>query len=1618
MKTKIPFWMLAAFAAFSTFGETTPMASQPWVRMVMSNETANMKQWVMDYVGSGELFQPSKITVKNDAGEDEVVTMNFIDGKNRALRIDESNVDGMATGTVFALVSENTYANATNSACTFFSGASEQWGYELSDGRREIVTNGVTVTTNTVYATTNEHYIIRFTADIGGAEYRSVTYQNGVHEFFTETDSDKYIRMVACKITDAEKSRILSPPNANARRRGFSWLELIFPSAYAIVHEYLEYTSASGESGMTPWYEETKDGTHWKRTTYFKGQYLTDENDAGVFGVGNIQWGDNTFAIEHTAFEIEAGVDVVSVLKSVDELIADKENQINEIKSEIAKAFADRGEQRLYTNLSRALTPDGKNALNESISVVFDDLKKYIDSHKFRETVAKLPSMNDDGSESNPYFYTEVQEWEEDEDEPEPPDEPKVFIPPSHKHKTPRGHTCGQYKCPECGVYFNPNGYPGISGVWPLEHNYQWRGEGKGCKWCMNLVNGQYCHVHLPDTSTHTDWHGTSRYRYDPKDGADIYPSPFYYQEGSNGKVVSFIEQCYGGAITKPHMDGASKLTPTNLWFRDDRDPNNYCRHVRYCSGRKYPNLAGNKEICGFGLPYAPYGQDSAEWNLLMMKSGVWTSDYQTGDFDTNDGRGGDEQFGHYFRGLSYLGQEDVWSNKSEQVCAKKVVCAHDRKNPDEHGVYQNCGCGKVKWVNDTHESTNVVTAYIISDTSGNPKTQHGVTRTCLHKGCGYTYQYERPHAYNDPNGFVTNYLNSDVGHVRMRKCDKSVDVETLGWNIVTVKPCGYLDVMATNRHDWSHLNAKPFFINSDEHGYTNWCATCGYVSNGIERVAHSDLEYGSWVQVDNFYHAHSIRCKTCDHVIAHHGDTTEHDGLSYAIEKDVFQSYPQQTNFVFQTHSSGRYDPDTGEWTPPRFGWIDITGGHIGENPCYTCGGHYQDLTWRACKYESIGSFKHFNQSENVLTCDNCHNEIKTPRLQGLRYLNSTYHADYCCRDIGGVATRCTPYLDAEEHYHYEGGNRVRSQPGDYCEGCDTMVESEPFDGNLKIPNGNDDLDNTTFLYVCALLGLRQPLSDNDEPVNNFNGDDPVYRVMPHALEGMFKDCAGLETVYLNYCTNALEGAMKDAFVNCSSLRYCGFDRLELADTESFSGAFSNCHSLASLNLPNLREIGDRSFERNNKLLEVTLPKATNIGERAFADCGRLRYVYFTGCSEIPHLKEPNAFYGLSEDAAIIVPHALYDEWRATTNWSEIANMILSDSGYGTNCDFYVSARIGSDAYDGLTPDTPKKTIDAAISLATNNQVIGVMDGHYAYPEFFNTTSTDGSAYPVTIVGLSDGNVFIDTPNSSGRGFITGCSHVWTAFENVTFRNLNKGTTSRWAFLFTYLYNCVVEDSCVTQRAYRGIFCVSVLERCKVRNLNVNGYGGSGTSTRELNPVVFDDCILFDSEIELTTTPQTPGAGNISLGNVAHVENCYLKGGNYYSLELYYWTNSHNFVEADARWYDSTIIPDKVIMPNGWCKTSYGGGNLPIRLDNCLVGVDSMTLNQTEHVNSIVTNRETMVGAIDPETKKPDSEHADWRAHGYRGLPVSVRLNGANKFRYRTNSKKLEYKKIEGEEE
>lgn len=510
------------------------------------------------------------------------------------------------------------------------------------------------------------------------------------------------------------------------------------------------------------------------------------------------------------------------------------------------------------------------------------------------------------------------------------------------------------------------------------------------------------------------------------------------------------------------------------------------------------------------------------------------------------------------------------------------------------------------------------------------------------------------------------------------------------------------------------------------------------------------------------------------------------------------------------------------------------------------------------------------------------------------------------------------------------------------------------------------------------------------------------------NSFDGAFVGCTSLTNADFGNLSDAREYSFFGAFSNCVNLANVDFgglvDGSGYAHDYSFGSAFSGCPKLKHLDFTNLSDISEGMFSGNECVREMIFSNPSSIGRDAFKGCSSLDYIYFrmTDSFGVPALVDANAFDGVNDETKIVVHGDLYDEWRTSSDWADVAWRIVPDRVYDTNCNFYVSDLYGSDSNDGLTPSTAKRTIDAAIALATNNQVIGLMFGHYNYPSFNSGTSTKGCDYPVKIVGLSRG-VYIDKPfigNEYERAYVTGCQQTWTAFENVTFRNLNKGTTSRWCFLYCYLYNCTFEDCIVTQREYRAPFVVSVLERCKIRNFEVNGYGGYGDQYILLNPSIFDDCVIYDSEIEVRTTPTVPDNKNLSLGNVVHAENCYFRGGGFYSAELYSETNSANF-ETDSRWCDSTIIPDMVIQPNGWSNRYNPPGSrkyIPLRLDNCLVGIDGMTNNPPDHVSSIITNREVMAGAIDPETKRPDDEHSDWRTHGYRGIPMMLNRNGGRR--------------------
>jgi hypothetical protein len=70
-----------------------------------------------------------------------------------------------------------------------------------------------------------------------------------------------------------------------------------------------------------------------------------------------------------------------------------------------------------------------------------------------------------------------------------------------------------------------------------------------------------------------------------------------------------------------------------------------------------------------------------------------------------------------------------------------------------------------------------------------------------------------------------------------------------------------------------------------------------------------------------------------------------------------------------------------------------------------------------------------------------------------------------------------------------------------------------------------------------------------------------------------------------------------------------------------------------------------------------------TSIGGTAFANCNGMAFYDFTEHTSVPTLANSNAFTGMPADCEIRVPAALFDEWKAATNWSAVADNIVGVS-------------------------------------------------------------------------------------------------------------------------------------------------------------------------------------------------------------------------------------------------------------------------------------------------------------------------------------------------------------------
>ena len=118
---------------------------------------------------------------------------------------------------------------------------------------------------------------------------------------------------------------------------------------------------------------------------------------------------------------------------------------------------------------------------------------------------------------------------------------------------------------------------------------------------------------------------------------------------------------------------------------------------------------------------------------------------------------------------------------------------------------------------------------------------------------------------------------------------------------------------------------------------------------------------------------------------------------------------------------------------------------------------------------------------------------------------------------------------------------------------------------------------------------------------------------------------------------------------------------------TSDYSGYFfANCRRLEYVSTPktlaNVTIIGNNSFSNCYALRSITIPDGvTSIGTYVFSNCYGMRYYDFSACTSIPALSNTNAFNKIPSDCQMMIPSALYNNWKSATNWATYASKMVS---------------------------------------------------------------------------------------------------------------------------------------------------------------------------------------------------------------------------------------------------------------------------------------------------------------------------------------------------------------------
>ena len=259
-------------------------------------------------------------------------------------------------------------------------------------------------------------------------------------------------------------------------------------------------------------------------------------------------------------------------------------------------------------------------------------------------------------------------------------------------------------------------------------------------------------------------------------------------------------------------------------------------------------------------------------------------------------------------------------------------------------------------------------------------------------------------------------------------------------------------------------------------------------------------------------------------------------------------------------------------------------------------------------------------------------------------------------------------------------------AEPGDY------VISLMPQDGcTLSFGNGSSSYcvigstQNTNKVYCNMLQDVY--IGENVTSIGNyaFNSCYSIASItIPNGVASIdtytFWNCYSLASITIPYGVTSIGDS---AFINCRSIASITIPNgvISIGDS-AFSGCnslasitiptgitsigyfvFQNCNSLASITIPNgVTSIDNYVFQNCYSLASITIPNGvTSIGTYAFANCYGMRYYDFSACTAIPALSNKNAFNNIPSDCQMLIPSALYNNWKSATNWATYASKMVS---------------------------------------------------------------------------------------------------------------------------------------------------------------------------------------------------------------------------------------------------------------------------------------------------------------------------------------------------------------------